>query len=305
MKLEEIFVVAYGRTAIGSFQGCFGEISAVDLAAKCIEGVFDKFQLGNLKEQVEECIVGNVYSAGLGQAVANQIAQKAGFPSSTNCFTVGKVCSSGMKAVMLGAQSISTGQSDFVVCVGTESMSNVPHLLRGRNTQGKYGNRTLEDCLIVDGLSDATSGKSMGNITEEMAQKEGISRSIQDSYTISSYERALCAQREGVFDQEIIPVNGHAVDEEPAKFKREKISLLKPAFSTDGTITAASSSKLSDGAAVVVLASKKFCLKYAKLAIAQIIDFAEATQVSISDKCSYCFALESGQVWNFSLFGDF
>ena len=280
-RQQEVFVLAFGRTAIGSFQGCFGEISAVDLAAKCVEGVFDKFNLSSLKGQVEECIVGNVLSTGLGQGIANQIAQKAGLPSNTNCFTVGKVCSSGMKAVMLGAQSILTGQSDFVVCAGTESMSNVPHLLRGRNTEGKYGNRILEDCLVVDGLSDASSGKSMGVITEEMALKEQISRAFQDEYTISSYERAIHAQEAGFFSQEIIPINGHSTDEEPAKFRKDKIRSLKPAFASEGTITAASSSKLSDGAAVLVLASRKFCLEHKIVPVAQIVDFAEGTQVSI------------------------
>lgn len=259
----------------------FREFSAVYLAAKCVESVLDKFKLSSLKGQVEECIVGNVLSSGLGQGVANQIAQKAGFSSSTNCFTVEKVCSSGMKAVMLGAQSILTSQSDFVVCVGTESMSNVLHLLRGRNTEGKYGKRILEDCLIVDGLTDASSGRSMGVITEEMAFKERISRAVQGEYTVSSYERAIHAQEAGFFSQEIIPINGRSTDEETAKFRKDKIHSLKPAFAIQGTITAASSSKLSDGAAVLVLASRQFCLKHKIVPIAQIVDFAEATQVTL------------------------
>ena len=283
--MQEVYVVAALRTPLGSFGGVLSSLSAPELGAAAITGALEA--AGVSPDQVEEVYFGNVCSANLGQAPARQAALKAGIPQSVPCTTVNKVCSSGIKTVMIGAQAIMTGQQDIVVAGGMESMSNVPYYVPNARWGSKYGNSTLVDGLAKDGLTDAYDGQAMGICADATAEKYNISRETQDEYAISSYKRAAEATSEGWFKQEIIPVavpqrKGDPVmvseDEEYKRVKFEKIPALRPAFTKNGTVTAANASTINDGAAAIILVSKRKAEELGLKPLAKIVAFADAAQ---------------------------
>ncbi|MEB2233738.1 thiolase family protein [Xanthomonas campestris pv. campestris] len=257
--MSDIVIVAAKRTAIGSFLGQFNGVPAPTLAAAAIEGALA--QSGIAAADVSEVIVGCVLPANLGQAPARQAAIAAGIPTSTGATTINKVCGSGMKAIMFGHDLIKAGSASIVVAGGMESMSNAPHLLPNSRTGNRYGNFQAVDHMAWDGLTNPYDGQAMGVFGEATAEKFGFSRADQDAYAIASVERAQAAQRNGAFADEIVPVKvatrkGEIVvdsDEQPGKSDVAKIPTLKAAFKKDGTVTAASSSSISDGAAITVL----------------------------------------------------
>ena len=282
---KDIVIVAAVRTPIGSFGGALKELTAVQLGAIAIRGALEK--AGVRPEQVQEVLMGCVLQGNLGQAPARQAAKGAGLPDEVICTTVNKVCASGMKAVMQGAQAIALGDSEIVVAGGMESMSNVPFYLESLRWGNKYGNSSMIDGLAKDGLTDAYDGKAMGNAAELCASTCGISREQQDAFAIASYRRSQAAWSAGRFDEEVVPVDipqrkGGSVsvgkDEEPFNVKFEKIPELKPSFQKDGTVTAANASTLNDGAAAMVLMSSENAARLGLKPLARIAGYADAEQ---------------------------
>jgi len=282
MKTKEVVIVSVARTPIGSFMGSLSKISAPKLGAIAIKGALDKINLN--PELIDEVFMGNVVSAGVGQAPARQAAIFAGIPDTVPCTTINKVCSSGMKSVMLAAQSISLGDTEIVVAGGMENMSLIPHYLHGR--QGtKFGPTTLEDGMQKDGLVDVYEKVAMGVCADACATKYGFSREDQDAYAIQSYQRSSEAWKSGKFSDEIIPVEipqrrGAPVlmteDEEYKNVKMEKIPSLRAAFSKEGTVTAANASTINDGGAALILMSAEKALELKLSPIAKIKSFADA-----------------------------
>ena len=282
MKTKEVVIVSVARTPIGSFMGSLSRISAPKLGAIAIKGALDKIDLN--PELIDEVFMGNVVSAGVGQAPARQAAIFAGIPDTVPCTTINKVCSSGMKSVMLAAQSISLGDTEIVVAGGMENMSLIPHYLHGR--QGtKFGPTTLEDGMQKDGLVDVYEKVAMGVCADACATKYGFSREDQDAYAIQSYQRSSEAWKLGKFSNEIIPVEipqrrGAPVlmteDEEYKNVKMEKIPSLRAAFSKEGTVTAANASTINDGGAALILMSAEKALELKLTPIAKIKSFADA-----------------------------
>jgi len=284
-KMKEVYIVAAARTPMGSFNGKLASVPAPKLGAVAIKGALE--QAGVDAKEVQEVFMGNVLSAGLGQAPARQASMFAGIPDSVPCTTVNKVCSSGMKAIMLGAQSILLGDNDMVIAGGMENMSSVPHYLPGSRTGTKYGNITMLDGLAFDGLTDVYHNYPMGNAAELCASECGFSREDQDAYAVESYKRSAAAWEAGAFKGEVVPVEvpqrrGDALvvdtDEEFTNVKMEKIPALRPAFQKDGTVTAANASTMNDGAAAVVLMSKEKAEALGVTPLAKIISFADAAQ---------------------------
>ena len=282
MKTKEVVIVSVARTPIGSFMGSLSKISAPKLGAIAIKGALDKINLN--PELIDEVFMGNVVSAGVGMAPARQAAIFAGIPDTVPCTTINKVCSSGMKSVMLAAQSISLGDTEIVVAGGMENMSLIPHYLHGR--QGtKFGPTTLEDGMQKDGLVDVYEKVAMGVCADACATKYGFSREDQDAYAIQSYQRSSEAWKSGKFSDEIIPVEipqrrGAPVlmteDEEYKNVKMEKIPSLRAAFSKEGTVTAANASTINDGGAALILMSAEKALELKLTPIAKIKSFADA-----------------------------
>jgi acetyl-CoA C-acetyltransferase len=281
--MKEVYIVSAARTPIGSFLGTLSSFSAVQLGGFAYKAAVEKAGLS--PDQINEIFVGNVLSAGLGQAPATQIAVAAGLGYNTPCTVVNKVCASGMKAIMLGAQSIMTGQNDVVLAGGTESMSNIPFYLLKARTGYKYGNSELLDGLQYDGLTDVYNHCAMGVCADNTAKEMNISRAAQDQYAIDSYKRAANAWAAGKFSNEVIGVEitdrkGNktvfAEDEEYKNVNFDKIPGLKPAFTKEGTVTAANASTLNDGAAAVVLMSKEKALELGIKPLAKIRGFADA-----------------------------
>ena len=282
MKTKEVVIVSVARTPIGSFMGSLSKISAPKLGAIAINGALDKINLN--PELIDEVFMGNVVSAGVGQAPARQAAIFAGIPDTVPCTTINKVCSSGMKSVMLAAQSISLGDTEIVVAGGMENMSLIPHYLHGR--QGtKFGPTILEDGMQKDGLVDVYEKVAMGVCADACATKYGFSREDQDAYAIQSYQRSSEAWKSGKFSDEIIPVEipqrrGAPVlmteDEEYKNVKMEKIPSLRAAFSKEGTVTAANASTINDGGAALILMSAEKALELKLTPIAKIKSFADA-----------------------------
>ena len=282
MKTKEVVIVSVARTPIGSFMGSLSKITAPKLGAIAIKGALNKINLN--PNQVDEVFMGNVVSAGLGQAPARQAAILAGISETVPCTTINKVCSSGMKAIMLAAQSIALGDATIVVAGGMENMSSIPHYLHGR--QGtKFGPTTLEDGMQKDGLVDAYDNVAMGVCADACATKFGFSREEQDAYAIQSYQRSTEAWKLGKFSDEIIPVEipqrkGPSIfmdeDEEYKNVRMEKIPSLRAAFSKDGTVTAANASTINDGGAALVLMSEEKALELNLTPIAKIKSYADA-----------------------------
>jgi acetyl-CoA C-acetyltransferase len=282
MKIKEVVIVSVGRTPIGSFLGSLSKITAPKLGAIAIKGALNKINLN--PNQVDEVFMGNVVSAGLGQAPARQAAILAGISETVPCTTINKVCSSGMKAIMLAAQSIALGDATIVVAGGMENMSSIPHYLHGR--QGtKFGPTTLEDGMQKDGLVNAYDNVAMGVCADACATKFGFSREEQDAYAIQSYQRSTEAWKLGKFSDEIIPVEipqrkGPSIfmdeDEEYKNVRMEKIPSLRAAFSKDGTVTAANASTINDGGAALILMSEEKALELNLTPIAKIKSYADA-----------------------------
>lgn len=279
---KEVVIVSAARTPIGSFLGSLSTVAAPQLGATAIKGALSKI---NLKpELIDEVLMGNVVQAGTGQAPARQAAIYAGIPNTVPCTTINKVCASGMKAVMQAAQSIALGDAEIVVAGGMENMSLIPHYLHAR-TGTKFGPTSLIDGLQKDGLVDAYNQNAMGVCADACASEYEFSREDQDAYAIQSYNRSAAAWEAGKFDNEVVPVEvpqrrGEPLifskDEEFTNVKMEKIPQLRPAFSKDGTVTAANASTINDGAGAVILMSKEKAKELGLKVLATIKSYADA-----------------------------
>jgi acetyl-CoA C-acetyltransferase len=281
---KEVYIISAVRTPIGAFMGGLSTVPATALGSIAIKGALDK---GNVKaELVNEVFMGNVLQAGVGQAPARQAALGAGLGENVPCTTVNKVCASGMKSVMLAAQSIIAGDNEIVVAGGMENMSMTPHYLDGRNGT-KFGNIAMLDGITKDGLLDVYNKVPMGTCAEKCAAEYNITREDQDNFAIDSYKKAAAAWEAGKFNDEVVPVavpqrKGDPIivsqDEEYKNVFLDKIPGLRPAFQADGTITAANASTLNDGASALILASKEAVDKYGLKPIAKIVSYADAAQ---------------------------
>jgi acetyl-CoA C-acetyltransferase len=281
---KRVVIVSAVRTPIGSFMGGLSTVTAPRLGAVAIKGALDKIQLDpNL---VDEVFMGNVVQAGVGQAPARQAAIFAGLPNSVACTTVNKVCASGMKSVMLGAQAIQCGDAEIVVAGGMENMSLIPHYLHLRNGT-KFGPATMIDGMQKDGLTDAYDNNAMGVCADLCASEYNITREDQDNFAIQSYERSAKAWDSGKFDNEIVPVpvpqrKGDPIliskDEEFTNVKLDKIPSLSPVFTKDGTVTAANASTINDGAAAVILMSEEKAIALGLKPLAYIRSYADYAQ---------------------------
>ncbi|WP_422104775.1 acetyl-CoA C-acyltransferase [Winogradskyella sp.] len=281
---KEVVIVSAVRTPIGSFLGSLSSVPAPKLGATAIKGALDKISLK--PEMVDEVLMGNVVQAGTGQAPARQAAIYAGIPDTVPCTTVNKVCASGMKAIMQAAQAIQLGDAEIVVAGGMENMSAIPHYYHARSAT-KFGPAALEDGMQKDGLVDAYDKNAMGVCADACATEYNFSREDQDAFAIQSYERSKTAWDSGKFDNEVIPVEvpqrrGDAIvvdrDQEYTNVKMEKIPALRPAFTKDGTVTAANASTINDGAAAMVLMSKEKADELGLSPLAHIKSYADAAQ---------------------------
>ena len=282
---REVWIVSGVRTPIGSFGGSLATATAVQLGAAAARAAFER--IGLAPREIGEVFFGNVISAGLGQAPATQVAVGAGLGYEIPCTLVNKVCASGMKAIMLGAQSVQLGVNEVVLAGGMESMSNIPYYLAKARYGYKYGNGELLDGLTHDGLTDAYNHCAMGVCADNTAKEMGITRAQQDAYAIASYMRAAEAWKAGKFRNEVIPVQltgrkGEVTsvtdDEEHKNVNFDKLPALKPVFTKDGTVTAANASTLNDGAAAVILMSREKALALGLKPLARIRGFADAAQ---------------------------
>jgi acetyl-CoA C-acetyltransferase len=282
---KEVYIVAAVRTPIGSFGGSLSSFSATALGGIAIKGALEKAGLS--KESIDEVIMGSVIQAGLGQAPARQAAKAAGLPDKVICTTINKVCASGMKSIAIAAQNIMLGDADIIIAGGMESMSNVPFYNTNQRWGNKYGDTVMQDGLAKDGLVDVYDKVAMGNFADACATKYNVSREAQDAFAVNSYKKAQQAMENGWFKNEIVPVEipqkkGTAIivdkDEEPLKVNFDKLPQLNPAFSKEGTVTAANASTMNDGAAAVVLMSAEKAKEFGIKPIAIIKSFADAEQ---------------------------
>ena len=256
---DPVVIVGYARTPIGSFQGALSALAATELGSLAVKAAVGRAEVAN--DAIDRIYMGCVLPHGLKQAPARQAAMGAGLPTSVEATTINKMCGSGMQAAMMAADAIAAGSASIVVAGGMESMSNAPYLLAKHRSGARIGHDSVFDSMYLDGLEDAYTGKAMGVFAEDAARSYQFTREEQDEYALRSLTRASHAISTGAFADEIIPVNvagraGNVVidtDEQPSKAKREKIPTLKPAFAKDGTITAANSSSISDGAAALVM----------------------------------------------------
>jgi acetyl-CoA C-acetyltransferase len=279
----ETVIVSAARTAIGSFQGVFTDVSATKLGSLIIAEALKR--AGIKGEEVDEVIMGCVLTAGLGQAPARQAALFAGLPQGTPCLTVGKVCGSGLKAVMLADQAIRAGDVEVIVAGGMENMTQAPYLLPKARAGFRMGHGEIVDSMIKDGLWDVYNNFHMGSATEMCAKKYEISREEQDRYAVQSYQRAQKAIKDGLFKREIVAVEMETrkgktvvdIDEEPFKAQLEKLPTLKPAFDKNGTVTAGNASSINDGAAALVLMSSDTAKKRGLKPLARIVGHAQAS----------------------------
>jgi acetyl-CoA C-acetyltransferase len=275
-----VYILGGARTALGSFLGTLSQVPTTKLGATAIEGALAR--AGVDKNKVNEVFMGNVITSGEGQAPARQAAIFAGLPESVPCTTVGKVCGSGLQSIILGARSIMTGENKVVVAGGMENMSLAPHVLLNSRTGFKFGATEMKDSMQWDGLTDVYTNQAMGNCAEECTKKFNMTREEQDAFAIESFKRSQAAQAAGVFKDEIVAVKVAGrkgdveivEDEGPSKGNFEKMPTLKPAFTKDGTITAANASTINDGAAAVVLGGDEF----ANVAEFKIVSFASHAQ---------------------------
>lgn len=280
--MNEVVIVSVARTPIGSFLGSLSTIPAPKLGAIAMKGALEKINLNPAK--VQEVFMGNVVSAGLGQAPARQAAMFANIPDTVPCTTVNKVCASGMKSIMLAAQSIALGDNDIVVAGGMENMSMIPHYVHARKGI-KFGPATMEDGMQKDGLVDVYDQVAMGVCADACATEYEFTREDQDAFAIQSYERSAAAWKAGNYADEVVPVEipqrrGEPIifaeDEEYKNVKMEKIPNLRPAFTKDGTVTAANASTINDGGAALVLMSKQKADELGLAPLAKITSYADA-----------------------------
>ena len=282
---DPVVILSYARTPMGSMQGALADVSATQLGAVAVRGAVDR--AGIAPEKVERLYMGCVLPAGLGQAPARQAGIHAGLPASVQATTVGKVCGSGMQAMIMGAEALASGSVDMVVAGGMESMTNAPYLLKKHRSGARIGHDTAYDHMFLDGLEDAYEpGRAMGTFAQDTANEYQLTREQQDAYAIESLRRAQTAISEGAFKAEIVPVtvksrSGDTVvdtDEAPGKGKPDKIPGLKPAFAKDGTITAATSSSISDGAAAMVLTRASVAAAEGHKPVARVVAMAAHAQ---------------------------
>ncbi|KAM3419887.1 hypothetical protein BST61_g3211 [Cercospora zeina] len=283
---KPVYILSATRTPVGAFQGSLGSQTAIELGATAIKAAVER--AGIKPEEVQEVFFGNVLQANLGQNPARQCTIFAGLPESTEATTINKVCASSIKAMSLAAATILTGEADVIVAGGTESMSNTPHYLQVLRNGAKFGDQTLVDGVLKDGLTDVYKNEHMGLQGEECADDHGFSREDQDEYAIRSYKKAIAATEAGWFKEEITPVTIKGSrgkpdtvvdkDDEPKKFNEEGTKKLRSAFKKDGTVTAANASPLSDGAAATVLASEEYVQKHGLKPIAKILGWGDAAQ---------------------------
>lgn len=281
--MKEVFIVSVARTPVGAASGSLASLTATQLGSIAMKAALERASLNG--EEIDEIFMGNVLSANIGQAPVTQAMIGAGISNKTPGTTVNKVCASGMKAIMLGAQSIMTGVNNVVMAGGMESMSNAPYYLDKARTGYRMGHGQIIDGMIKDGLWDPYGNVHMGNCGEVCAKHYNFTREAQDEYSINTYKRAQEAYATGMFANEIVPVEVKgketiivSEDEQYKKVKFEKIPTLKPAFAKDGTVTAANASPISDGASAVVLMSGEEMAKRGLKPIAKIIGFADAAQ---------------------------
>ena len=282
--MREVVIISIARTPIGSFLGSLSSVSATKLGAAAIKEAISR--AGISPSLVEEVYMGNVLSAGLGQAPATQAATFAGIPDTVPSTTINKVCASGMKAIMLASQSIALGQREIIIAGGMESMSNVPYYIDKARSGYRLGHGQLTDGMLKDGLWDVYNDYHMGKAAELCARECNISRAEQDEFAISSYQRSQKAIENGKFKQELVPVefsirgkmNVIDTDEEPSQVNFDKISGLKPVFDKEGSVTAANASSLNDGASAVVLMSAEKAAELGLRPLARILGYADAQQ---------------------------
>ncbi len=280
--MKEVVIVSAVRTPMGSFGGTLASVAATKLGATAIKGALDKINLDPTR--VQEVFMGNVLQANLGQAPARQAAMFAGIGDQVPCTTVNKVCASGMKSVMLAAQTIKAGDNDIVVAGGMENMSSVPHYVMGRNAT-KFGNITMVDGLSKDGLTDVYNDHAMGVCAELCASDMNFSREDQDNFALESYRRSAEAWKAGKYSNEVVPVEVpqrkgdpiiFAEDEEYKNLRADKVSTLRPAFKKDGSVTAANASTMNDGASALVLMSREKADELGLKPLAIIRGYADA-----------------------------
>ena len=282
---DPVVILSYARTPMGSMQGSLADVSATDLGATAVKAAVERS--GVAGDKFERIYMGCVLPAGLGQAPARQAAIKAGLPASVQATTVNKVCGSGMQTLIMGAEALASGSIDYVISGGMESMTNAPYLLKKHRSGARIGHDTAYDHMFLDGLEDAYEpGRAMGTFAQDTANAYQLTREAQDTYTIESLRRAQSAVTEGRFVDEIVPVtvksrSGDVVvdtDEAPGKGKPDKIPGLKPAFAKDGTITAATSSSISDGAAALVLTRQSVADAQGLTPVARVVAMAAHAQ---------------------------
>lgn len=281
---DPIVILSAARTPMGGLAGCFAEVASPELGAVAVRAAVER--AGVNVEEIERIYMGCVLPAGLGQAPARQVALKAGLPKSVQATTVNKVCGSGMQTVIMGAEALAAGSVDVIVAGGMESMTNAPYLLKKHRAGARAGHDTAYDHMFLDGLEDAYEGGSMGSFAQKTADDYQLTREAQDAFAIESLRRAQAAIANGGFTDEVVPVTVKSragdvvvsVDEQPGKGRPDKIPTLKPAFAKDGTITAASSSSISDGAAAVVLTRASVASAKGLAPVARIVAVAAHAQ---------------------------
>jgi acetyl-CoA C-acetyltransferase len=282
---DPIVILSYARTPMGGMLGALADAEATDLGATAVKAAVER--AGVSGEDIERIYMGCVLPAGLGQAPARQAGIKAGLPKSVQATTVNKVCGSGMQTVIMGAEALATGNADLIVAGGMESMTNAPYLLKKHRSGARLGHDTAYDHMFLDGLEDAyEAGRAMGSFAQETANEYQLTREAMDEYSIESLRRANAAIESGAFADEVVPVTiatrrGETIveiDEQPGKGRPEKIPELRPAFAKDGTITAATSSSISDGAAAVVIARESVANEKSLKPIAKIVAMAAHAQ---------------------------
>lgn len=285
--MKKVVITSARRTPIGSFNGSLSSLSASQLGSIAIKAILDESKISS--DIIDEVILGNVLTAGIGQAPARQAAIFAGLSEKTECMTINKVCGSGLKAVMLAAQAIQTGNAEIIIAGGQESMSNAPYILDKARNGYRLGNGEIIDSLVKDGLWDVYNNVHMGNCAEACAKEFKFTREALDEFTINSYQKALDAQKNGRFKDEIIEVKVKSgredvlvnIDEEPSKVRFDKIPSLKPVFDKNGVVTAANSSSINDGSAALLVMSEDKANQLGLIPLVEIIDQSSAAKAPI------------------------
>ncbi|MDX9924997.1 MAG: acetyl-CoA C-acetyltransferase [Ignavibacteriaceae bacterium] len=285
--MKKVVITHIKRTPVGAFNGALSSFTAPQLGSIVIKALLEESKID--KNSIDEVIMGNVLTAGLGQAPARQAAIYAGLPEKTEALTINKMCGSGLKAVMLAHQAIQCGDADIIIAGGQESMSNAPYILQGARNGYRLGNSTIYDSVLLDGLTDVYNNIHMGLCAESCAKDFSFTREELDTFATLSYNRAIAAQKDGRFNDEIVPVTvvtrkGETIvkdDEEPAKVNFEKMTTLRPAFDKNGVVTAANASKLNDGAAAVLIMSEEKALELGYKPLVEIVAQSSAAKAPI------------------------